>query len=62
MAAKREDIENGFTFVGFLVMENRLKTVTTSIIELLHSAHIKTIMVTGITFLALCGLNDLNRR
>ena len=48
MSANRDDIETDFTFIGFLVMENRLKPVTTHIIDLLHSAEIKTVMVTGI--------------
>ena len=47
MAATREAIEKDFTFMGFIVMENRLKPATTGIIDLLHSAEIKTIMVTG---------------
>lgn len=47
MAAKREDLEDNFNFIGFLIMENKLKPVTTSIIDMLHKAEIKTIMVTG---------------
>jgi len=47
MAAKREDIETNFNFIGFLIMENKLKDITTEIIENLHSAEVKTIMVTG---------------
>lgn len=47
MAAKREDLEYDFTFIGFLIMENKLKPVTTNIIDMLHGAQIKTIMVTG---------------
>lgn len=47
MAAKREDLEHGFNFIGFLIMENKLKHLTTSIIDMLHKAEIKTIMVTG---------------
>jgi len=47
MAAQREDIEKEFTFIGFLIMENKLKPITTPTIDLLHSAEIRTIMVTG---------------
>ncbi len=47
MASNREDIEKDFTFIGFLIMENRLKPITTEIIDLLQSAEIRTIMVTG---------------
>lgn len=48
MAANRDDIEKDFVFLGFLIMENKLKNVTTEIIDLLHSAEIKTVMVTGL--------------
>lgn len=47
MSAKREDLEKDFTLIGFLIMENRLKPITTSIIDTLHTAEIRTIMVTG---------------
>lgn len=43
----RDDFEHSLTFIGFLIMENRLKPITTSIIDTLQEAHIKTIMVTG---------------
>lgn len=51
MAAKREDLEHTFNFIGFLIMENKLKPVTTQIIDTLHNAQIRTIMVTGINLL-----------
>ena len=35
------------TFLGFLVMQNKLKPETTPVIEELHRASIKTVMVTG---------------
>mmetsp|Transcript_6387 Transcript_6387/g.5765 ORF Transcript_6387/g.5765 Transcript_6387/m.5765 type:complete len:191 (+) Transcript_6387:19-591(+) len=47
MSSKREDLEGNYTFTGFIIMENKLKDVTTDIIEQLHSAKIKTVMVTG---------------
>jgi len=47
MGMKREDAERDFTFVGFLVMENKLKPPTTETIDVLHSADIKSVMVTG---------------
>ncbi|KAH8042084.1 hypothetical protein HPB51_021168 [Rhipicephalus microplus] len=43
----REEVENNLTFVGLLVMENRLKPETTSVIRTLRAANIRTIMVTG---------------
>jgi len=45
--ANQEDLESDFIFVGFLIMENKLKDVTTKIINDLHKANIKTVMVTG---------------
>ena len=44
---EREDIEKNLVFLGFLVMENRIKTVTKDVIDQLHEANIRTIMVTG---------------
>ena len=37
------------TFLGLVVMENKLKIETTPIIEQLNDANIKTIMVTGMS-------------
>ena len=44
---ERDDVEKDLTFIGFLIMQNKLKPVTTSIIDQLQQAHIRTIMVTG---------------
>ena len=35
------------TFLGFLIMQNKLKPVTVSVIETLNEANIRTIMATG---------------
>ncbi|KAA0202259.1 hypothetical protein HAZT_HAZT011879 [Hyalella azteca] len=43
----REDLECNLQFLGLLVMENRLKPETQSIIDQLKQANIRTIMVTG---------------
>lgn len=43
----RDEVECDLEFLGMLVMENRLKIETTPIITQLHSANIRTIMVTG---------------
>lgn len=43
----REELESSLTFAGLLIMENKLKGVTSTIIEELHEASIRTIMVTG---------------
>ncbi|XP_075717880.1 putative cation-transporting ATPase 13A5 isoform X1 [Rhinoderma darwinii] len=44
---KREEVENELQFLGFLVMENRLKSETKPVLHELKSANIRTIMVTG---------------
>ena len=45
--AKRDDVENDLTFLGLLIMQNKLKTVTASAISELNKANIRTIMATG---------------
>lgn len=45
--ATREDIEKNLTFVGLLVMGNMLKPETTAVIDILHNADIRSVMVTG---------------
>ena len=40
-------MENDLIFVGLLIMENKLKEVTKSVIQNLKAANVKTIMVTG---------------
>ena len=42
-------MEGDLTFLGLVVMENKLKIETTPIIEQLNDANIKTIMVTGMS-------------
>lgn len=44
---EREDVEKDLYFVGFLIMENKLKTTTTPTIMELQKANIRSIMVTG---------------
>ncbi|KAJ9592472.1 hypothetical protein L9F63_015888, partial [Diploptera punctata] len=64
----REDVEGGLTFLGLIVMENRLKPETTGIISQLRNANIRTIMVTGdnmLTALSVardCGIVPLGQR
>ncbi|XP_025025376.1 probable cation-transporting ATPase 13A4 [Python bivittatus] len=43
----REEVESGLTFLGFLVMENRLKSETRPVLEELSRARIRSVMVTG---------------
>ena len=64
----REEIENDFFFLGFLIMENKLKPVTTRIINELQKAAIRTIMVTGdniltaISFARQCNIVQITQR
>lgn len=44
----REEVESDLTFLGLLIMENRLKRETKPVLEELSAAHIRTVMVTGI--------------
>ncbi|ODM97522.1 putative cation-transporting ATPase 13A3, partial [Orchesella cincta] len=43
----REEVETGLTFLGLIVLENRLKPETTAAISVHKNAGIRTIMVTG---------------
>ena len=44
---KREEIESNLTFIGFLIMENKIKPETNPCIQVLQKAKIATIMATG---------------
>lgn len=61
---QREQVECELTFLGLLVMENRLKPETTPVIQTLQEANMRTIMVTGdnmLTALSVareCGMVD----
>lgn len=44
---EREKLENNLEFLGLIVMENRLKPETCSVISRLKAANIRTIMCTG---------------
>ncbi|XP_004675469.1 PREDICTED: probable cation-transporting ATPase 13A5 [Condylura cristata] len=43
----REMVESELTFLGLLIMENRLKKETKPVLKELREAHIRTVMVTG---------------
>lgn len=43
----REKLENNLEFLGLIIMENRLKPETCSVISKLKAANIRTIMCTG---------------
>ncbi|XP_061493617.1 probable cation-transporting ATPase 13A5 isoform X1 [Rhineura floridana] len=44
---ERDKVESGLTFLGLLIMENRLKSETKSVLEELSGARIRSVMVTG---------------
>ncbi|XP_022237034.1 probable cation-transporting ATPase 13A3, partial [Limulus polyphemus] len=44
---KRDQIEIDLTFLGLLVMQNKLKPETIPVIQILHKAEIRTMMATG---------------
>ncbi|XP_054838617.1 probable cation-transporting ATPase 13A5 [Eublepharis macularius] len=44
---EREEVESGLTFLGLLIMENRLKSETKPVLEELMGARIRSVMVTG---------------
>ncbi|CAM4596731.1 unnamed protein product [Lepidochelys olivacea] len=43
----REEVESDLTFLGLLIMENRLKAATKPVLEELSAARIRSVMVTG---------------
>ncbi|XP_045143495.1 probable cation-transporting ATPase 13A5 [Echinops telfairi] len=43
----REEVESELTFLGLLIMENRLKKETKPVLKELSEAHIRTVMITG---------------
>ncbi|KAH8547645.1 hypothetical protein BGW37DRAFT_230305 [Umbelopsis sp. PMI_123] len=63
---KRQEVEVGLTFVGFIIFENKLKLGTTPAIDTLRRANIRQIMCTGDNVLTAisvsreCSLVDQN--
>ena len=47
MVVERDVVESNLTFLGLLVMENKLKPETVGVIDTLQSCNVKTIMATG---------------
>ncbi len=64
LSIPREEVEQGLTFLGLLVMENKMKPVTTDVIRTLQSCEVGTIMATGdnvltaISVAGQCGIID----
>lgn len=46
----REEMEKDLTFVGLIILENRLKPQTTAVIKELRDADVKIVMITGLLF------------
>ena len=64
---KRDQIESDLTFLGLLIMENKLKPQTQSVIEKLSACEVRTVMATGdnvltaISVARQCGLVDARK-
>ncbi|XP_063218884.1 polyamine-transporting ATPase 13A3 isoform X2 [Bacillus rossius redtenbacheri] len=64
----REEVETDLKFVGLIIMENRLKIGTASVLTMLRDANIRCIMVTGdnmLTALSVardCGIIPCNQQ
>ena len=43
----RDEVECDLTLLGLMIMQNKLKPETAPVIAILHSANIRTVMVTG---------------
>ena len=60
----REEAESGLTFLGLLVLENKLKETSAQVIRNLQAAEVTTIMATGDNLLTAisvaghCGIID----
>jgi len=60
----REDVESNLTFLGLLIMENKMKDVTKGVIDTLTECELRTIMATGdnvltaISVAGQCGIVD----
>lgn len=44
---KRDEVESGLDFVGFIIFENKLKSTTTGVLQELHESSIGVVMCTG---------------
>ena len=50
LTAPRSQLEQRLTFLGLVLLENRLKSDTAAVIAELRNANIRTLMVTGLLF------------
>lgn len=44
---RRDEVESGLEFAGFIIFENKLKPTTTAVLDELRQSQIATVMVTG---------------
>lgn len=44
---QREEVESNLTFLGLLILENKMKGVTKEVIQKLNECEVRTIMATG---------------
>lgn len=44
---KREEVEHGLTFLGLVILQNKLKKKTTPVIKELRAANLRCVMITG---------------
>jgi len=47
LSVRREDVESGLIFLGFLIMENRLKPESSEVLKDLQNCDVKCTMATG---------------
>ena len=63
----RDQVESELSFLGLLILENKLKIATTKIIETLRDCEIRTVMATGdnvltaISVARQCGILDTDK-
>eukprot|EP00045_Choanoeca_perplexa_P013062 m.145896 g.145896 ORF g.145896 m.145896 type:complete len:1212 (+) comp16226_c0_seq2:210-3845(+) len=52
----REQVESNLTFLGLVVFENRVKPESAPVLQQLHQAHIRTLMITGDNIKTACSV------
>ncbi|KAM4771099.1 putative cation-transporting ATPase 13A4 [Rhinophrynus dorsalis] len=57
---EREEVESGLTFLGLLIMENKLKPETKPVLQELQAANIRTVMITGDNLQTACTVGKVS--
>ncbi|XP_056421374.1 probable cation-transporting ATPase 13A4 isoform X2 [Hyla sarda] len=57
----REEVESNLAFLGFLIMENKLKPETKPVLQELMEAKIRTVMITGDNLQTACTVGKASR-